>query len=264
MFKNHCVGDVENLLLLKLLYISGPWLSCLVVVRPIAMSLDLSSDIESGFSYLSNSFSSAVDDFFYSSEDLSSNFLSYVLSKLARHIFNTFLSSFFQADLLDLLPNNLQLISLRTFTVTKPVFRALQQVRRFVADTGATHHLSYRLRPGDSGGSWQSAGTALGGGGWIQLSHRGDCIMPEPEAGKPFADELLCVGLVVEAGGSFLWEGGCCRFSHPSLDEDIVCTVENRAPLLTQAQFDVLRTLPKCDSSPSFVRFILRELNHCR
>ena len=109
----------------------------------------------------------------------------------------------------------------------RPCLRIMAAViRRFVVDTGATHHLSYRLLDGDVSGPWQPVGTAAGGKEWIRFSAKEHCIMPEPKPGAVRADELLAVGCVVECGASFHWvpqadEPSKAWFDHPALADPI-------------------------------------------
>ena len=128
-------------------------------------------------------------------------------------------------------------VSLRPFTL--PQFKRTA-VGRYLADTGATHHLSYRLLPSDSIVSRQAVSTALGGSGSVSLTRQENCIADGP----PKGDELLSVGMIAERGGGFHMTADGAWFEHPSLPESIQCTVEHRTPYLTMDQYDTLRSLP--------------------
>ena len=129
-------------------------------------------------------------------------------------------------------------VSLRPFTL--PQFKRTA-VGRYLADTGATHHLSYRLLKDDSIVSRQAVSTALGGSGSVSLTRFGHCIA---DAIGPKSDELLSVGVIAECGGGFHMTSDGAWFEHPSLPAPIYCTVEHRTPYLTQEQYDTLRSLP--------------------
>ena len=128
-------------------------------------------------------------------------------------------------------------VSLRPFTL--PQFKRTA-VGRYLADTGATHHLSYRLLPSDSIVSRQAVSTALGGSGSVSLTRQENCIADGP----PKGDELLSVGMIAERGGGFHMTADGAWFEHPSLPKPIQCTVEHRTPYLTMDQYDTLRSLP--------------------
>ena len=130
-------------------------------------------------------------------------------------------------------------------------FRRIQHnIRRYVVDSGATHHLSYRLLADDKDGPETRVNTALGGSGIVRFSAKGHCILDPAEPGQPKADELLSLPCLNEEGCSFSWP--CGRppvISHPALPAPVVCTVVERTPSVTMEQFDQLRSLTRCSAS---------------
>ena len=106
-----------------------------------------------------------------------------------------------------------------------PSFNLLRRTQRFVADTGATNHLSYRLLDGDRVCRWERA-HGVGGQLWIQMTELGHCILSSKQSRADSAtgpveslqDELCSIPAVVSAGGSFHWTPTRCWIEHSSCD----------------------------------------------
>ena len=139
--------------------------------------------------------------------------------------------------------------------------RMSQDCIRYIADSGATNHLSYRLADGDRLLSRQSVSTALGGTDSVTMTQLGHCIADPPKAGVVKFDELLSIGTVVdESKAGFHWtpDDGAW-FDHATFTAPLVLNVENRTPYLTQAQYDLLRTLrPPTGPEVKLARFDYR------
>ena len=108
----------------------------------------------------------------------SSSFTNFLIGSMLRHVLTTFLGWFSLSFSLPALPGFPAALALRPFV--GPQFRILSALRRYVADSGATNHLSYRLLPGDSRGAKQRVSSALGKTDWITVSSKGHCILEEP------------------------------------------------------------------------------------
>ena len=142
-------------------------------------------------------------------------------------------------------------ISFRHFRIRarpsdSPTFNLFSRCQRFVADTGATHHLSYRFLSGDSLARWERA-QGVGSSLWVQLSRLGHCILPSPKKGstEQLSDELCSIPVVVlGSGGSFFWTPDKCWIEHPTLQDPIQLSVTDMTPHMTCDQFDFLRSLP--------------------